>query len=86
MYSDLWTFLQYRGLTGNTAMMGETQSGQNCDNYTAAMATQNVNGYKASQLYAKHAGLTTMRIWNNEADSSHCYPIPTIINPPYGNY
>jgi hypothetical protein len=86
MYSDLWTFLRYRGLMGNTAMMGETQSGQNCDNYTAAMATQNVNGYKASHLYANHAGLTTMRVWNNEADVSHCYVIPTIINPPYGNY
>jgi hypothetical protein len=86
MYSDLWTFLQYRGLTANTAMMGETQSGQNCDNYTAAMATQNVNGYKASRLYANHAGSTTMRVWNNEADVSHCYVIPTIINPPYGNY
>ncbi len=86
MYSDLWAFLQYRSLTGNTAMMGETQSGQNCDYYTAAMAAQNVNGYKASQLYANHAGLTTMRVWNNEADQSRCYLIPTVINPPYGNY
>jgi hypothetical protein len=86
MYSDLWAFLQYRGLTGNIAMMGETQSGQNCDNYTAAMATQNVSGYTASRLYAKHAGLTTMRVWNNEADVSQCYVTPTIMNPPYGNY
>jgi hypothetical protein len=84
-YDDLWTFLQVRGLTGNVAMMGETQSGQNCEGTTTAMATENVNGYVQSALKANHASLTTMRIWNNDADSSNCYAVPTVINPPYNS-
>jgi hypothetical protein len=84
VYSDFWSFLTYRGFTANTAMMGETQSGQNCDGYTAAMATQNVNGYEASTLFANHASLTTMRPWENPIyPGGLCYVAPNVINPPY---
>ena len=56
MYSDAWSLLSYRGLTSNVLMVGETQSNQNCDGYTAAMAPTNVAGYAASTLYTNHAG------------------------------
>jgi hypothetical protein len=80
-YSDFWSYLYYRGMTGNIAMMGETSSNQYCDGETAPMATQNVNGYLASTLYSSHASGTTLRPWENDADS--CYAAPVIINPPY---
>ncbi len=84
IYSDTWSFLVYRGLTGNRMMVGETQSQQNCDNYTSAMAGQNINGYLASTLYNNDAGSVTMRPWNNDASS--CYVTPSVINPPYNSF
>jgi hypothetical protein len=81
MYSDVWSFLSYRGLTGNVMMVGETQPNQNCQTFTTAMASQSVAGYKASTLYSNHAALTTLRPWNYVLVS--CYAAPTIINPPY---
>ncbi len=84
IYSDTWAFLVYRGLTGNRMMVGETQSQQNCDNYTAVMATQNVNGYLASSLYTNDAASVTLRPWNNDASS--CYVTPSVINPPYNSF
>jgi hypothetical protein len=80
-YSDFWSYLSYRSMTGNVAMMGETSSNQNCEGETQAMATQNVNGYLASNLYLYHASETTLRPWEN--DTISCYAARVIINPPY---
>jgi hypothetical protein len=83
LYNGVWSFLSTRGLTGNDVFFGETVSNQNCDGYTQAMATQNVNGFRASGLYANKGTSTFMRPWNNDADFSGCYWTPSIINPPY---
>lgn len=83
VYSGAWSLLSAHGLTGNVLMVGETQPNQSCDNFTPALATQNVSGYMGSTLYTNHASLTTMRLWNNP--QSACYSAPTIINPPYNS-
>jgi hypothetical protein len=83
LYSDMWSFLVYRGLTGNLVVFGETISNQNCEGYTLLMAVQNVEGYKGGTLYANHAAGTTFRPWNNDADLGGCYVTPSSINPPY---
>ncbi len=82
-YSDVWSFLSYRGFTGDVAMVGETTSNQNCQGYTTAMASQNVSGYTASSLYSNHASETVLRVWGNATDTGHCYVAPSTINPPY---
>lgn len=85
-YTDLWTFLVYRGLTGNVVVAGETQPDQNCDGYTTAMASQNVNGYRASSLWSNDASRFTFRVWDFPADALHCYQAPTVIANPTGPY
>jgi len=84
-YSDLWAFLSYRGLTGNTVIIGETQPDQNCDGFTTAMAPQNVTGYEGSSLYGNDASRVVLRVWNFPA-LSMCYVAPTLIAYPNGPY
>jgi hypothetical protein len=80
-YSDVWAFLYYRSLTSNVAMIGETYGNVACDGYTTTMASENVSGYEASNLFSNHAAGTTLRPWNN--DTVSCYSTPASINPPY---
>lgn len=81
IYSDVWSFLSYRSLTGNTMVVGETMENQYCDGETPTLASQNVAGYKNSTLYSNISSATVMRPWNNETGS--CYAAPAVINPPY---
>lgn len=80
-YSGMWALLYRHGLTGNKVMIGETESNQRCDGMTPERARDNMAGYFASDLYAYHAALTTLRPWDNDANA--CYATPSVINPPY---
>jgi hypothetical protein len=93
LYSDLWSFLSYRGLTGSLMMIGETTSNQpgstSCDGRLAANATQNVNGYLAGTLYASDAANVVMRPWENSREllnGADCYAMPAPIGTGYGPY
>jgi len=92
-YSDMWAFLQYRGLTGNLVIFGETNPVDNpgCDQWTYQEAdamvngiSGNNNGYKHSSLYANHASSVVMRPWHDGTyQNEQCTPSPNVINPPF---
>jgi hypothetical protein len=87
LYTDLYNFWFYRSLIGNVMMVGETHGAQNCQPYTAAMATQSMNGYENSWLYeyfppANPYTVTVMRPWIPYLNES-CAVTPGLINPPY---
>ncbi len=77
-YNDVWSFLVYRNLTADQVVFGETNSDQNCDGLTQAMAAENAAGYQSSTLWANHAASTALRPWNNEAAAS-CYVLPSYL-------
>lgn len=70
-FGDVWTFLQYRGLTGNYVVFGETLPNQpgtiQPSGFTQALATEEVNGYIGSALYTNHASSVTFRPFENPA-------------------
>ncbi len=90
-YNDVTAFLQYRGLTGNYVIFGETNSLNNpafentgqtqCGNYTRAMASENIAGFRQSSL--KGRSDTAVRIWWLPTDDQQCTVFPNAINPPY---
>ncbi len=93
LYSDLWSFLSYRGLTGSLMMIGETTSNQPgstaCEGHLPANATQNVNGYLAGTLYASDGANVVMRPWENSRELLYppdCYLMPAPIGGSYGPY
>jgi hypothetical protein len=96
LYNDLWAFLQYRGLTGATAVLGEssvvswntTPGAQPTDpNYPGDQCPWQpspywaVNGYEASSLYANHASATIFQPFNVLENA--CYSNPITLSPPY---
>ena len=79
-YSDVWALISYRGITGATAMFGEssiidyscpTNGGPPSD--TGAQWA--VNGYLASSLRSNHASGTVFQPFNNIRDSCYTNPI-----------
>jgi len=74
-------------------MIGETISNQpgsnSCEGRIPANATQNVNGYLESTLYANHAASVVMRPWENSRVleySPDCYLMPAPVAGSYGPY
>jgi hypothetical protein len=94
LYSDVWDFLVARGLTANYVVFGETNitdlNQPVCDTFSSTLATYNVDGYRASTLFAQDAVNVLMRPWNNSRDG--CYKTPNGISSvstppgPYGPY
>jgi len=82
-FNDMWAFLQYRGLTGNNVMFGETNPVDNagCDQWTEAQAAAVVAGYLESSLYTQRNSGVAMRPWHDLRD--YCTPSPNTINPPF---
>lgn len=81
-YSSMWSFLQYRGLTGNDVVFGETNPVA-CEGYTAQSAAAMLNGYKASTLYSNAASRVVMRPWHRTESGFACVDSPHTLNPPY---
>ena len=96
LYNDVWAFLQYRGLTGATAVFGESSvvgwnttppgalptdpGGQDLCPWQASPYWA-VNGYLSSSLYANHASATILMPFNVLANG--CYLNPVTLSPPY---
>lgn len=70
--------------TGDYVVFGETNSNQNCEGYTVAMAMQNANGYRASNLYIYKASSTVLPPWNSIASS--CYIAPNDLYTAYNPF
>jgi len=92
-YSDVWAFMQYRGLTGNHVVFGETNPVETYGEWTQAQASAAINGlsndgYKNSTLFSNVASNVVMRPWHNVACYQNCVPgySPNVINPPYDPY
>ena len=94
-YSDIWTFLDARGLSSNYVAFGETNpvSKPLCDEWTVQQADAamngvqgSINGYKNSQLYANHAGSVVMRPWQRTEYGHTCTPNPNMTNPPFNSF
>ncbi|HLJ16494.1 MAG TPA: hypothetical protein VKV15_18485 [Bryobacteraceae bacterium] len=88
IYSFLWDFLTYRGLTGNTVIFGESWANTDtyaCDNGTMALAQQSVAGYTQSLLYSQDASKVVFRPWGKAQSPTSC-PTPELIGHPTGPY
>jgi len=86
-YNDVWGYLQYRGLTGDPILFGETNSNQPstaCNNDTPTITQQNAAGFEASTLYSSDATNVYLRPWNT-ATSSNCVT-PILLGAPNGPY
>jgi len=88
-YSDVWSFMQNRGFTGNRVVFGETNPVDNgCTEWTQQQATAmlngyNDNGYKNSSLFQNAAANVVMRPWHRTELAFSCTPSPNQINPPF---
>jgi hypothetical protein len=78
-FSDFWTLMWYRGITGATAMFGELPNNQaaDCDSQFPFDALNTVAGYLGSSLYTAAGSHTVLRPWENSVQS--CYAIPAVI-------
>jgi hypothetical protein len=97
-FSDVWSFLVYRGLTASLAVFGETNRVWNpgCDQWSLQQASGAMNGilgldngYRHSTLYANHASSVVMRPWQETTGykpDARCTLSPNIINPPYNRF
>lgn len=91
-YGNVYQMLLAHSLTNANVVFGETNhvSPQNCDDFTPALASQNVAGYKSSSLYWYKGSTTTMRPWFNMSNSCYVDPInpsaPLIYGYPTGPY
>jgi hypothetical protein len=93
VYSNIWAFMQYRGLTGNRVIFGETNPVETYGEWTQAQASAAINGlssdgYKNSTLFSNAASQVVMRPWHNTActtSATDCIPghSPNVINPPF---
>jgi hypothetical protein len=87
MFGDIWTFLNYRNLTGNLVMVGETYSNaanNTCVDGVTQYATQTVAGYEQSTLWSNDRQNVVLRPW-----AWATYPsciLPTTIGAPSGPY
>jgi len=87
MFSDVWTYLQYRSLTSNLAMFGETWSNSSttsCDGGTQTMAQESASGFLSSTLYSGDGSNVVIRPWE-DAPSSNC-TTPAVVGSPSGPY
>jgi hypothetical protein len=81
LYSDVWGFLEYRGLTSALAVFGESSP----VGWNSALCGWEqdpnwvVNGYVESSLYQSHASATVFSPFNNIANS--CYSNPVTLAP-----
>ena len=95
-YTDIWAFLQYRGMTGSLVVFGETNPVDNpgCDEWTRDQADAVINGipganngYKHSTLYQNNAANVIFRPWHDGTYVNNtCTPSPNIINPPFNPF
>jgi hypothetical protein len=81
-YNSVFSFLQIRGLsnTGTRVIFGETNSNQNCDLRTKAMARQNGNGLRQSTLWSSIPSAVALRPWNH---FGQCFSVPTLFADAY---
>jgi hypothetical protein len=96
IYSGVRSFIEWRGLTGNTVMFGESWANSpappptfTCDdlhltNGTETLTQQTVDGYRNSTLISPYAPQVVFRAWGN-ANSNEC-ETPSRIGAPYGPY
>jgi|SRR5579871_690291 len=89
MFTDVWNYLVYRGLTASPAMIGEIWS--NTLNSACGeggnpqqLAPQAVTGYGSSTLKSNDQANVVFRPWAFAMDST-C-PVPTSIGKPSGPY
>jgi len=82
-YDSLYSFLQYRGMSGSYVIFGESNSNQNCDGFTKASAQQAVAGYRNSLLYLNKAPDVAFRPWNYFLGGDCPYASPVFLNDAY---
>ena len=97
-FSNVWSFLFYRGLASNLVVFGETNPVWNsgCGQWNLQQAIGAMtgipgydNGYRHSTLYANHASAVIMRPWQETTGyklDGQCTPSPNVINPPYNSF
>ncbi|HEX5431202.1 MAG TPA: hypothetical protein VFW83_04500 [Bryobacteraceae bacterium] len=76
-FDDVLSYLQYRGLTANVVMIGETYSNSpnfSCNLDTQAITQQGVNGFLGSTLYSSDATNVILRPWENAAGTACATP------------
>ena len=84
LYHDsLYSFLQYRGMSGAYVIFGESNSNQNCDGFTKASAQQAIAGYRNSLLYLNKAPDVSFRPWNYFLGGGCPYIAPVLLNDAY---
>ncbi len=83
-YSDIWSYMLYRGRTADRVVFGETNLVDNyCSEWTPEQAAAMLPGYKSSSLFANASANVVMRPWHRTEVGLSCTPSPNQINPPY---
>ncbi len=100
MSNAVVSFLNYRGLTANLVMFGETWSnapdnpsppnGASCDGGTQVLAQQGVSGFLSSTLYTQFGSNAVLRPWetttSRTSTGAAACQTPASIGAPTGPY
>lgn len=88
-YDGVWDFFVKNGFTDHVAMIGETDSDAPnlaCDGHTQAMAAENAQAFKLSELYLDDAAHSVIRPWAYLVNPGGEVCQPVVIGLPHGIY